>query len=115
MNYITDAFYYVISDPFFMPSLTAVTIMGLFVGATVFNGDVKLSHKYLFSFFIYSFVLSLVNLSRILPRIFDGRITVTSQPLAGTETNFFVTVAYLAGMYIGVLITKKAHKKLIRR
>ena len=114
MIYITDAFYYVIQDPYFFPAMTSVVMIGIFIGATIFDGNLRLSRKYILTLFTYSLLLSLVNLSRVIPRIVNGGIIQTQQPLAGTLTNLFVSVAYLAGMYIGVWITKKAHKGVIR-
>lgn len=110
MIYLTESFKYVTGDLFFLPSMAVVVIMSLFVGATVFNGDVKLLSKYIFTFFTYSLLLTFVNLTRIVPDIFNSPIVYIGKPLAGTLTNLFVTVAYLLGIYLGVLITKKAHK-----
>jgi hypothetical protein len=53
-----------------------------------------------------------VNLSRILPKLdINTASPLMSQPFASTETLIFVTVFYLFGIWLGVRLVRRAHKK----
>jgi hypothetical protein len=107
MNLIISAILYVSSDPFFWPSMGITTMIGIFIGAVIYNGDVTEVKKMIASLICYAVLISTVNLTRVLP---DLPIVANSKPLGSIITIFIVTIFYLLGTFIGVKITKKAHK-----
>ena len=109
-NYITEAFYYVTRDVYFLPSVAITIITSFFVGATVFNGDVARIKKVLLVFLVYMILLVGVDLSRIYPLILIGDVVTKSRPLAGAITVVLISLAYFIGMYLGVKITSLAHR-----
>lgn len=104
---------YVISDPFFLPSMAFTTMMGLFIGAVIYNGDIREVKKMLLSLFSYALLIITVTLTRVVPQIpleING-VQPGVHPFASIITIFTVTIFYLLGTYLGVRITKKAHNK----
>ena len=69
MNFIIEAFKYVIGDPFFMPSMTFITMVGIFIGAVIYDGVLKDVMKMVVSLTCYAVLIATVNLTRILPVI----------------------------------------------
>lgn len=108
-NYITQAFVYITSDQYFWPSMAFTTMVGIYIGAVLYNGDVEQVRKGVIGIFSYATLLLITISSRVLPRI--SSTTPIYQPLASLETVVVVTLAYLLGMFIGVKIVKRAHKQ----
>lgn len=109
---ILSALFYIINDPFFWPSMSFTTIVGIFIGAVVHNGEVKQIKKTCLSILIYVMLVISVNFSRIFPHLDTASLTTQTspQPLASTETILFVTIFYFFGMIVGVLMVKEAHR-----
>lgn len=113
INLIMAAFFYVVNDPFFWPAMAFTSLTGIFVGAVVHDGDVGQVKRTLISISSYMALIITVNLSRILPKLDINTITspLVSQPFASTETLIFVTVFYLFGIWLGVRLVRRAHRK----
>jgi drug/metabolite transporter (DMT)-like permease len=107
--FILTAFRYVTTDPFFWPSMAFTVMVGIFIGAVTFNGDLEQIKKVIFSLLCYTALITSVNLSRILPQI--GPSTPPQHPFATTVVVILVTLFYLLGMFIGVALVKKARGK----
>lgn len=105
------AFLYVTSDPFFWPSMTFTTLIGIFIGSVIYDGDVEQIRKAIIMLSSYVIMIILVTLTRVIdditPSITQGK------PFAGLITISIVTFFYLIGMLLGVVITKMAHKERI--
>jgi len=108
IDIILQAFKYVTSDFYFWPSMTFTTMVGIFIGAVIYDGDVREVRKGLIALASYVLLLATVNLTRVIPEI--GAASVPYKPIAGIVTMILVTVFYLFGMWLGVKITKRAHK-----
>lgn len=112
MNTILDSIYqsiiYVTSDSFFWPSMAITTMIGLFIGAVLYDGCIREIKKLIISMLAYAFMVITVTVERIVPSFFDGVFRIHN-PFAGTVTVLAVTLFYLLGMVIGILITKYAH------
>ncbi len=108
MNFIIESTKYVTSDYYFLPSMAIVTMMGIFIGAIIYNGDVKEIRKATAVLLTYASLLIMVNYSRIIPLL--SKSITNYQPLAGIMTIVFVTLFYGLGMSWGVYLTKVAHK-----
>ena len=108
MNFTIESIKYVVSDYYFVPSMAIVTMMGIFIGAVIYNGDVKEIRKVIAVVLTYALLLAMANLSRIIPLLDTAETSY--QPFAGITTLLFVTLFYVLGMFWGVYLTKKAHK-----
>lgn len=102
-----DTILYVISAPYFWQTMSMITSCAIFIGAIVFNGEVRTVLKGVVAIGVYALFLTLTNIIRISNQV----ITNYSQAYAGTVTIGFITFFYLLGMFMGVLITKKAVTK----
>lgn len=107
MNFTIESLKYVAGDYYFVPSMAIIAMMGIFIGAVIYNGDVKEIKKVIAVVLTYAALLAMANLSRIIPLL--GLTKNNYQPLAGMVTLFFVTIFYVLGMGWGVYLTKKAH------
>lgn len=108
MNFTIESIKYVVGDHYFLPSMAVVTMMGIFIGAVIYNGDVKEVKKVIAVVLTYASLLAMANFSRIIPLLDTAKTSY--QPLAGITTLLFVTLFYVLGMGWGVYLTKKAHK-----
>ena len=108
INIIWQSILYVVNDPFFLASMGFTTAVGIFIGAVIYDGDLKQIKKVIFSLSSYMMLLLVTNLSRTIPEITIA--TSAHKPIASAVTMIIVTVFYLLGMYMGVGITKRAHK-----
>lgn len=110
MNYLLASLNYVTTDQFFWLAMGMTTVLGLFIGAVVYDGVIKDVKKVVIVLLSYVSILSFTNYARILPIIIKDGIHEQNQPLAGIVTILLVTFFYLLGMILGVFITNKAHK-----
>jgi hypothetical protein len=110
MNFLVISYLYVISDPFFWATMSFTTMTGIFIGAVIYNGDVGQIKKFIASLGCYIILILSVNLSRIISQIEYDQPIVSPQPFASIVTIILVTIFYLLGMAIGVLLVKRAHK-----
>lgn len=103
---------YVIGAPYFWFGIGMTIASGMFVGATIYNGELNLLRKGLWTIGFYSLFLLIINGSRVINTL--SRAGGTARPdmaWAGVNTIIVTTVAYTIGMVLGVYITKIAHKK----
>lgn len=107
---ILQSLVYVISDPFFWPAMAFTTIVGIFMGAVIFDGDSQQARKTLFALIFYILLVASVNLSRTLPQISSGVAADPYKPIASVVATILVSIFYLSGVYLGVKIVKRAHK-----
>ena len=108
MNTFLLSLSYVISDPFFWPSMAFTTMIGIFLGAVVYDGELNQVRKFIISLFFYVILLITVNLTRAFPDIMV--ISEPYKPLSSTVTTLIITLFYLLGVFLGVYIVKRAHK-----
>lgn len=102
---------YVTSDPYFWPSMAITVIIGYLVGAVIYDGILRDVSKAIVTVFSYAFMIVSVSATRIFPQIMGpNSIIDRTKPLAGLWTIFFVTIFYLIGMWIGVVLCRYAVK-----
>jgi hypothetical protein len=111
MNIVLLTISYVVGDPFFWMCMAFTTIIGIFIGAIIYDGNVEEVKRGIILLASYFCLITITNLTRIIPDI--SRVAVGSQqkPLGSIVASAFVTIFYLLGMAIGVQILKKVHKK----
>lgn len=103
------SFVYVTLDMFFWPSMAFTTIIGIYIGAVTHNGSLLEIKKTIVSLICYLALITTVNLSRIFPQLL--MYAPSKYPLASTVAITLVTIFYLFGMFLGVALVKKAHKR----
>jgi uncharacterized membrane protein YfcA len=108
INIIWQAVLYVTGDPFFWASMGFTTMVGLFIGAVIYDGQIDQIRKLVFSLLCYVALLVVVNLTRALPDI--QLVTEPHKPIASAVTSIIITLFYLFGMYLGVKLVSRAHK-----
>jgi hypothetical protein len=112
MDYLIAATRYVVSDQYFLSSMAATTSIGIFIGAIIYNGDLRDLKKGIVSILAYVTVLSMAISTRVVPQLDELHDAMTKgQPFAGIVTILLVTAFYGFGMLLGVLLVKFAHKK----
>lgn len=110
----TNSIIYVMSDPFFWPSMSFTTMVGIFIGAVIHDGDTKQLNNTLLSLAAYGTLILVTNLTRVLPLV--GNSINPAKPLASIATTLLVSIFYLLGLFIGVKLVEHArHKVLIKR
>lgn len=97
---------YVAGAPYFWGSMGFTTAIAMFIGATMYDGQLTQVKKGLVSIFLYAFLLLQVTYSRIQPFL---TLNGTHDPklLAGIATIFLVTLFWCLGLFLGVLLFKK--------
>jgi len=110
MNVILSTILYVISQPYFWPSMAFTTLIGIFIGAVVYDGVLKEVKKLCLSLFVYMALLLTVNLTRVIPQTMGKDLPKLVSGYSQSVTIFIVTIFYLLGMWLGVLMVRKAHK-----
>jgi hypothetical protein len=88
------------------------TLIGLFIGSVIYDGDMKEMKKALITLGSYCIMIMISNVTRVIPQIPVTTPNKLHQLFASVTTLAIVTVFYLFGMFLGVYITKKAHKEL---
>ena len=109
MNYVISSILYVAHDPFFWPSMAFTTMVGVFIGAIIYDGNTTEVKKMIASLMCYAILIMTVNATRVIPLLQASTNGVLHQPFASIVTIATVTIFYLLGTFIGVRITKKAH------
>lgn len=101
---------YIAADPYFAPSMAFTVLCGLFIGSVIYDGELEDVKKALVALGSYSALILLTNMFRIIPQLPTATNATSPQFLASTATTLVVTFFYLLGMYLGVAITRYAHK-----
>ena len=109
INLIAQSFNYVVGDTYFWPSMTFTTLVGIFISAVIYDGNLEQVKKGLFAIFSYVMLLITVTATRVIDEI--PIAPVPYKPIAGLVTTFIVTAFYLFGMWIGVRIVKHARQE----
>lgn len=103
---------YVAQSDYFYQAMAAVTILAMFIGLIIYNGDLNQLKKAVLTIFTYGGMISLTNVSRIMssPLGLSRTLMTHGQALNGTSTVIYVTFFYLLGLALGALVHKQARK-----
>jgi surface polysaccharide O-acyltransferase-like enzyme len=112
MNCLSETITYIVNQDFFWASMGFTTLIGIFIGSVIYDGDMQQMKKGLIALGSYCLMLVISTSTRIIPQIYTTAPEKTYQLFAGMTTITIVTFFYLLGMFLGVVITKKAHKEL---
>ena len=103
-----DSFQYISSANYFWHSMAMTTACSIFLGSFLYNGDHRTLAKGILTLLPYIALLITTTVLRIngLPEI-NNHVQV----YAGLCTIVSLTIFYMLGLFLGVTITKLAHKK----
>lgn len=106
---LVNVFSYISEAPFFWGAMGFTTALGMFVGALIYDGELTEASKGIVSVISYACMIVWMNLTRIAnvlgPNLDVGH-TRTGMAFAGTATVVAVTLAWLLGMFLGVVVFK---------
>lgn len=106
IHHVFDSFMYVSGGFFFWQAMALVTIIAMFIGSIVYNGDIDLAKKATLVLSSYAGMLVFTTLARIYDSTFF-LLTDYRRAYAGVITTICITLFYITGIFLGVL----AHKK----
>lgn len=104
-----ESLLYVMADQFFLISMATTVMIGLFLGATLYDGLLSKLCKSLVSMGIYGFLMMATISTRVIPAISVDTFT-KHHPFSGVATIICVTFFYFLGMTIGVMTTAYVHR-----
>lgn len=104
---MTESLIYVITAPYFWQTMAMTSASSIWIGALLYNGDLRMLVKGLVTLVPYVSLLVATNVLRIS----NNPINDEKLAYAGIITILFLTIFYIKGLIFGVLITKYAHKK----
>ena len=104
------SFAYIAKDPYYWPSMAVTVMIGLFIGAVIYDGCVEYVKKFLISSLFLVMLISTVSVLRIGPQLNNFTQMTHGEPLAGLATIISVTFFYLVAMVVGVRVTNHVHK-----
>ena len=110
MNTIYQTLLYVTSQHYFWPSMAFTVMIGIYIGAVVYDGVLREVKKLCLSLFVYMSLLLIVNLTRVIPQTVGKDLPKLVSGYSQSVTIVLVTVFYFLGMYLGVRMVNKAHK-----
>jgi len=121
MDLITSSFVYVSGASFFWASMGFTTAVAMFVGAIIYDGEIPRVKRGLVSVLAYGGMLTWTTLARTIPIYFEkfhSQDPATfkmneGQIFANPVTILFITLFWLLGIYLGVKIINKVHKKAV--
>ncbi len=102
---------YVTNAPFFWLEIGMTIATAMFIGATMYNGELQKLGKGLLAVGFYAFFLIFITTTRVSNTIRVEEVTDWHRAYAGIWTWVFVTLAYIFGICFGVLVVKYAKRK----
>ena len=112
---IVPTILYVINAPFFWASMGMTTAIAMFVGAMIYDGQLNQVRKGLLSVGSYIVMLLWMTLSRVIDMINKNPEKVSEMTFAGTLTIFFISLAWLLGVFLGVAtFNRRYHGEHVR-
>lgn len=109
---ILAAIEYVTNASFFYQSMGMTTATAIFIGASIYNGDVRTMWKGLISVGAYAGLVLLTTVPRVYETLSIS--TATHRPgleYAGIVTIAFITIYYVLGILIGVYTVQRARSR----
>lgn len=106
MNDIVCSIQYVINAPYFWQTMFSTSLCSVFLGATLYNGDLAKLAKGMITIIPYTILLIAVNIIRLTSNPINNPVLA----YAGVITIFFLTIFYILGLILGVEVVKLAHR-----
>ncbi len=101
---------YVVSVPYFWPTMGSVTAISIFIGSMIFDGHTRDSLKALIAILVYAAFLFFVQINRILYYSQNSdSIKYTYMSYAQSVTLVFITFFWILGVILGTVTTRLVH------
>ena|SRR3989304_4108505 len=113
IDIIWQSIVYVTTDPWFLPSMGFTTMVGIFIGAVFYDGNLTEIRKFIGAMLSLVILIVMVNLTRAIPQI--PLSSYPYKPIASATTTIIVSGFYLFGMGLGVKLVSKAHKGKVEK
>lgn len=111
-----DSLKYVMNQNMFWATMGFTTGMAMFVGVLLYDGNLDQAKKGIWAIFSYAFMIVWLNFIRIFPITsasnFVNDMDHSGMAYAGVATIFYITIAWLIGIFIGVNLFKHKNYKL---
>jgi large-conductance mechanosensitive channel len=108
---LVETFVYISQAPFFWASMGLITGIGMFIGSIIYNGDVKAISKAIITLIVYITLLSSINFTRIYSVFCTVGIQSSVMAFGGVLTSIVISLFYITGMFVGVVLTKRVRKQ----
>jgi hypothetical protein len=107
-----EAMQYVYNQPYFWGSMAFTTIIGMCIGAIIYDGLLNEVKKACLTVSAYSIIVIAVTLTRTFPQINLAKaMGMGYQVFANMATVFIVTIFYILGMLLSVKLISRLYKK----
>lgn len=105
--------HYVINAPFFYYGVSGTVLGGFWIGASIYEGDIKQSWKGILAVISYAAFLVVTTVPRVLSSINNSSLSHSSPGMeyAGVITISFIAIYYLLGMLLGVYTIQRARRR----
>lgn len=113
MNLFLETSQYVVNVPYFWITMGTIVSIAMFIGALIFNSDIRALTKSLISLTIYESFLVFVQFNRI-----NNYYTFTEKnqnkymAYAQMVTLVYITTFWVLGLIIGVIVSRIIRKKV---
>ena len=109
---ILAGIHYVINAPFFYSGVAGTIVGGIWIGASIYEGDRKEMWKGILAVFGYALFLLITTVPRVLSSITNEGIQHSEPGMeyAGLITTIFVVTYYVLGMLMGVYTIQRVRK-----
>ena len=109
---ILSGIHYVISAPFFYYGVSGTIVGGIWIGASIYEGNLRDTWKGMLTVLGYCLFLILTTVPRILNSISSlGSHSSPGMEYAGIITIGFIVIYYVLGMLLGVYTIQRARRK----
>jgi hypothetical protein len=111
---MSEVIAYITHAPFFWQTMGSIVACAMFIGATLYNGDLSALRKALLTMGAYAALVTLVDSTRIIHVYNTQGIQNYAQAFAGIATLVFVSFFYLLGLFIGVFVVHRVKYDTIK-
>ena len=108
---IANILTYVTSAPLFWASMGLTTSTAMFIGVLLYDGNVQQVGKGALGVGSYAFFLMFTTVPRVYSRFDNVTRSCIPGAFAGTTTIVLVTLFYMLGLVLGVLISRSRRQK----
>ena len=105
------AFCFVHSLPFFWTSMLYSTLMAMFFGATIYDGQVPHAQKGILSVLSYIFMAMLVSINYAVNRYPNINSEVAYQVFIYPVQLFYLSIFWAFGFILSIVMYRRVHKK----
>ncbi len=115
LSTFVESINYVTSAPFFYQAVGITAVNGIWIGAVLYNGEVKTMWKGVITIGCYAVLMLVTNIPRVYSRLPNVATENIPMAYASTVTILLVTLWYILGIIIGVITVQHSHQKKLEQ